>query len=371
LTGILPAIPIALMLPFVPESKVWRDRRASGTLKRPSFGELFSPALCRTTLVTAALSACAYAAAFGALQLTTRNIVPGLPDLAENRKALKPLQEEAIGLNQQLTTNALPAFHKALADVQGLDVLAAQRAKLRIKQRALRKEMENTETTDARKAELKGQFADSTNQFAKLDLELARLTEGKPEDKKAVVDREKILKLLGDNREKQDPIEKPIKGRGNQIQSWQESGGLAGRLVLAVLLLASIPKRTLLRIFLIPGLFIFPLTYFYFFKSAPDLFAFGIAAAGFMVVGQFSYFGELLPKVFPIHLRGTGGSFATNVGGRMLGTSAAYVTTNLVAPLMPGTTFQQVAMAAGIVATSVFVIGFALSFMLPEGEVAE
>ena len=38
LTGMLPAIPIALLLPFVPESRVWQERRAAGTLKRPSFG---------------------------------------------------------------------------------------------------------------------------------------------------------------------------------------------------------------------------------------------------------------------------------------------------------------------------------------------
>ena len=72
MTGLLPAIPIALMLPFVPESQAWRDRRASGTLKRPSFGALFAPDLRRVTLVTAALSACAYAAAFGALQTIRR-----------------------------------------------------------------------------------------------------------------------------------------------------------------------------------------------------------------------------------------------------------------------------------------------------------
>src|SRR5882672_4422795 len=55
LTGMLPAIPIALLLPFVPESRVWRERRALGTLKRPSFGALFSPELRRVTLLTAAL----------------------------------------------------------------------------------------------------------------------------------------------------------------------------------------------------------------------------------------------------------------------------------------------------------------------------
>ena len=85
-----------------------------------------------------------------------------------------------------------------------------------------------------------------------------------------------------------------------------------------------------------------------------------------MTVAQFSYFGEYLPKVFPLHLRGTGGSFATNVGGRMFGTSAAFVTTNLIAPRLPGTTFEQVATGAGIVGTAVFLIGVAASFLLPE-----
>src|SRR5213079_63241 len=80
-TGLLPAIPIALMLPFVPESQVWRERRAAGTLKRPSFAALFAPELRRVTLVTAALSACAYGIAFGALQVTVARVTPGLPEL--------------------------------------------------------------------------------------------------------------------------------------------------------------------------------------------------------------------------------------------------------------------------------------------------
>jgi hypothetical protein len=91
-----------------------------------------------------------------------------------------------------------------------------------------------------------------------------------------------------------------------------------------------------------------------------------MAAAGFLTVAQFSYFGEYLPRVFPLHLRGTGGSFATNVGGRMFGTSAAFITTNLVAPRLAGTTFEQVATAAAIVGTAVFAIGLVLSFLLPE-----
>ena len=86
----------------MPESKAWLDRRKAGTLRRPSIGELFSPQLRRVTLVTAGLSACAYAVAFGALQLTPTQIVPGLPDLAEQRKILTPLQDDARALIVQL-----------------------------------------------------------------------------------------------------------------------------------------------------------------------------------------------------------------------------------------------------------------------------
>jgi hypothetical protein len=51
----------------------------------------------------------------------------------------------------------------------------------------------------------------------------------------------------------------------------------------------------------------------------------------------------------------------------MIGTSAAFLTTNVLAPMVPGaSTFDKVAFAAGIVGTSVFVLGFILSFFLPE-----
>ena len=54
---------------------------AAGTLKRPSFAELFQPQFRRTTIVTTMMMACAYAAAFGAIQQMPR-IVPGLPEVA-------------------------------------------------------------------------------------------------------------------------------------------------------------------------------------------------------------------------------------------------------------------------------------------------
>src|SRR5205807_2674230 len=120
------------------------------------------------------------------------------------------------------------------------------------------------------------------------------------------------------------------------------------------------------RVFLLPGLVLFPLTYYYLFKEQPDLFVFGVFLCGLCTVAQFSYFGEYLPKAFPLHLRGTGGSFATNVGGRMIGTSASLLTTAVVAPLMPGNTFEKVAAGAAAVGGGVYLVALALSFVLPE-----
>ncbi len=354
MTGLLPALPIALLLPLVPESRVWLERRASGSLSRPSLGGLFSPELRRTTLVTAALSACAYGAAFGALQLTPLRVIPGTPELAEQRKDLKPLQDEAKQINGELI-KLDPSLKSEYAANPALQTLAAKRAKNRIAFRAAMKAGDKAK-------------ADAINaDFKALGEELDKLTAANPATKTLISDREKLLKQLGDNREKQEPLDKAVKARGNQAQLWQEMGGLAGRLVLAALVVMAVARRTLLRIFLIPGLLAVPLTYFSLYHTGGAGLDWGIAICGLLIVAQFSYFGEFLPKVFPLHLRGTGGSFATNVGGRMIGTSAAFLTTNVIAPMMPGaSTFDKVALAAGVVGTSVFVIGFILSFLLPE-----
>jgi MFS family permease len=365
MTGLIPAIPIALMLPFVPESQVWLERRRAGTLKRPSILELFSPNLRRVALVTAGLSACAYGAAFGALQLTPTRIVPGLPALSEQRKGLKPLQDEAKVSNQQLI-GVKPRFDEACREVPGLKELAGKRAKARIAMRDVRKTVDDPKAEPEKKAAAQTQLAALTTQFTALDEQLNQVTAAKPDAKRALLEREKILGQLGGNREKQAPFDTAIKKEGNSVQLWQEMGGLAGRIALAALLLVAISRGSLLRLFQIPGLVVVPLTYLYLFRHDPDLFKWGMALCGFMTVAQFSYFGEYLPKMFPVHLRGTGGSFATNVGGRMIGTSAAYVTSNLVAPKLSGTTFEQVAMAAAIVGGTVFLIGLILSFLLPE-----
>lgn len=292
MTGLLPAIPIALLLPFVPESKVWKEKRAAGTLKRPSFAALFAPELRRVTLVTAILSACAYGIAFGALQVTVARVTPGLPEVKPQAAALSPLRKEAEALNKQL--NALPA-------------------------------------TDPTRKELVAQ--------------------------------------IKENFVKQKPINDVVKEMADKVQFRQEMGGLTGRVLLAVFLIIGMSRVKLLKIFQVPALVVLPLTYFMFFQQGGEAFLWAYFLCGLLTVAQFSYFGEYLPKVFPLHLRGTGGSFATNVGGRMIGTSMAFVTTSLVAPMLAGTgplLPAHVAQAAGIVATSIAVIGFLVGFLLPE-----
>jgi MFS family permease len=366
MTGLLPAIPIMILLPFVPESQIWREKRQAGTLKRPSFGALFAPELRRVTIVTALLSACAYAAAFGALQLTPLRVAPGLPELAEQRQALKPLQDEARKLNADLLA-AMPAFRQALSDVPGLEELTVQRARTRTEMRAAKKTVDNPAADEVRKTAAKANLATLSARISQLDTNLTELTASKPEAKKAVIDREKILKQLGDNRDLQEPHDVAVKSRGNAMQGAQEFGGLIGRIILAVLLVTAITRRNLLRLFVVPGLIMFPITYWMLYKHSAVEMQYGIFVCGLLVVAQFSYFGEYLPKVFPLHLRGTGGSFATNVGGRMIGTSAALLTTNVIAPMVGAkSTFDQVAIAAGLVGTTVFAIALVLTFLLPE-----
>src|ERR1019366_2604426 len=81
LTGLIPGAAILILMPFVPESSVWKRKKQDGTLRRPSFLELLSPQLRLTTITTTILSACGSAAAFGAIQLTPLVIVGGLPDM--------------------------------------------------------------------------------------------------------------------------------------------------------------------------------------------------------------------------------------------------------------------------------------------------
>ena len=100
ISGVIPALPLILIRPFLPESPAWQAKKTAGTLKRPSLAAIFTPELRRTTIVTTIMFACAYGAAFGAIQQMPR-IVPGLPEV----RALPPQQ-------QQQTAAAVQAYQE-------------------------------------------------------------------------------------------------------------------------------------------------------------------------------------------------------------------------------------------------------------------
>jgi MFS family permease len=282
ISGVIPAIPLIVIRPFLPESPVWRKKVAEGTLHRPSVLAVFAPAYLQTTIVTALLFACGFGAAFGAIQLAPR-IIPGM--------------------------------------------LGKQAAELKKKRDEFR------------------------------------------EVQKANPDSDQARELLAEIQEKRKPIEAKVTG----VQTWQEFGGLAGRTLMAVLALWIASRRALLRIFLIPGLIIVPLVFFFPGRNRMGednllWMQIGMCLAGFFTVAQFSFWGNYLPLVYPPHLRGTGEGFAANVGGRMLGTSMGFVTTQLAGfSFIPGTVEPyRVAFAAGCVALGVYMLGSILTFFLPE-----
>ena len=88
ISGLIPAIPLILIRPFLPESPVWQKKKAEGRLKRPSFRELFRPEFARTTIITAVLFAAGYGIAFGAIQHLPQ-IVPGLADVKYRPRRLR------------------------------------------------------------------------------------------------------------------------------------------------------------------------------------------------------------------------------------------------------------------------------------------
>jgi hypothetical protein len=153
----------------------------------------------------------------------------------------------------------------------------------------------------------------------------------------------------------------------SSVQAFQEIGGLVGRFVLARLVVRILSRRNLLRVFQIPGLIVMPLVFLYAAMYDLTLLKYGAFLIGLLTVAQFSFWGNYLPGVYPVHLRGTGEGFAANIGGRMIGTSAAWVTTTLATGMPLGTTApEKLAFAAGFVGLATYVIGFIASFWLPE-----
>jgi len=244
MSGIIPAIPLIVIRPFLPESPSWQLKKEAGTLKRPSFAELFDARFRKTTIVTTVMMAAAYAAAFGAIQQTPR-IVPGLPEV---RTLPRPAVEQTVSV----------------------------------------------------------------------------------------------------------------------VQSFQEFGGLTGRFLLAFLAVRIVSRRRLVRMFQVPGLILVPIVFVVFATRSLTMLQLSIFLFGITTVGQLSFWGNYLPRVYPTYLRGTGESFAANVGGRMIGTCAALLTTQLV-NVMPGATPPtRLAYASAIVGASAYLLGFVASFWLPE-----
>jgi MFS family permease len=92
----------------------------------------------------------------------------------------------------------------------------------------------------------------------------------------------------------------------------------------------------------------------------------GMFLAGFFTVGQFSFWGNYLPRVYPLHLRGTGESFAANIGGRLIGTSFAWLTATLAVTPDRAYAPTKIALVAAAVGFSVYLVGLLASFWLPE-----
>ncbi|MBW3539529.1 MAG: MFS transporter [Planctomycetes bacterium] len=275
MSGLIPAIPLIIIRPFLPESPVWKAKKDAGTLKRPSLAELFTtPRLRYTTLITTLMFACSYGAAFGAIQ-QIQHIIPGLPQVQAS------VQESVAAVANDPETATKP---------------------------------------EAEQERLK-----------------------------------KVARV------------KTVQGTAANVTKVQEVGGLCGRFLLAVLAVIIVSRRGLIRIFLIPGLVVMPLVFAWAATNDLTWTYIGMFLAGLLTVGQFSFWGNYLPRVFPLHLRGTGESFAANIGGRMIGTSFAWVTATLAATdLFPGSGPAKTAYTAAAVACGVYAMNLILSFFLPQ-----
>jgi MFS family permease len=152
----------------------------------------------------------------------------------------------------------------------------------------------------------------------------------------------------------------------SDVTKVQEIGGLVGRVLLAVLVVRIVSRRKLIRMFQVPGLIVMPLTFAWLGTTNLELLQPALFVAGVLTVGQFSFWGNYLPRVYPIHLRGTGESFAANIGGRLFGTCFAWVTATLAVTNDPAYAPTKVALVSGAVAFCVYLLGFIASFWLPE-----
>lgn len=143
-------------------------------------------------------------------------------------------------------------------------------------------------------------------------------------------------------------------------------GDLAGRCLFAVVVVAAAGQRRLLRAFLVPAILIIPFSFLYASNAGATALKMASFAGALLVTAQFSFIGNYLPRLFPTSLRGSGESVAINLGGRVLGTSAAFVTPQL-ATLLPGSDpTVQLARAMALVGTVVLLACLTTTGWMPE-----
>ncbi|HEY6088696.1 MAG TPA: MFS transporter [Gemmatimonadaceae bacterium] len=248
LFGTIPAIPLIIVRPFLPESPMWTARKARGTLKRARIGELFQPALARTTLISGLIVACGYAITFGGTQ-QIMVVVPDLPALA-GRPGVE--QEQAV----------------------------------------------------------------SAVQF--------------------------VLVI----------------------------GNVIGRLLLAWLVVRIVQRRRLLLGFVAPGLLL-PFMFIWLVPTGMLALSLTMFLASAIATAQYSFWGNYLPRVYPTRVRGTGESFAVNIGGRIFGPATAMLTTTLATTIIGATSLQRVTRAAAIVVAITQITAVLAIKWLPEPQSEE
>ncbi|MBX3441982.1 MAG: MFS transporter [Planctomyces sp.] len=274
ISGLIPAIPLLVIRPFLPESPAWEAKRAAGTLRRPSLMQLFSPELRLTTIVTTLAFASTFGLAFGAIQQTPQIISRHVDVQKSAAAAVTKAEEEAAAGGTEITDRI-----RGQARANEIDKVAAN------------------------------------------------------------------------------------------VQTFQEVGGLVGRLVFAYIAVMILSRRNLFRVFQIPALIFVPLFYWWMSNNIEtegslSLIRAGMFVAGVFVIAQMSFWGNYIPLVFPVHLRGTGESFAANIGGRVLGTMAAFITITLAASDKPDP--GKMAFMGACVAAVYGLLGFVLTQFLPE-----
>src|SRR5271170_1783310 len=246
LSGLIPAVPLLFIRPFLPESPLWLKKKSKNDAERPAFRELFGPALRKTTVVATLLFACTYFLSYGALQQTVR-MIPGLTEVA--KRTPRQIEQAASG-----------------------------------------------------------------------------------------------------------------------VQLFQELGGLTGRLLFALLVVRIVSQRRRLRLVLAPAVFVFAWLYFFAATRSLAFVHVGIFLATLFFNGLHSFWGNYLPRVYPTRLRGTGESFAANIGGRVFGVSAVLITTTL-SNVMPGSSpGARLAYSAGVVGLFGLLAGLVGSLLLKEPE---